>query len=225
MSDNEALLNDLFAYRIQIMDIITEEYSIIRRLKTYLTELGYNNINAILYSFYCYFDIPMTLSEIENVQPNNYSNILFINMNYTNNLEQLNEPINDIDDDMPPLVEATNNEQPTNIFPNILNILLGMPSLQNVYFNQVLVPPNNNLSDVIITTDENSLNNLSILKILKEQIEKCTICMEEMNEEDEYFDIECKHIFHKACLETYLKNYNHICPVCRKEIGNSQPIL
>jgi hypothetical protein len=34
MSDNEALLNDLFAYRIQIMDIITEEYSIIRRLKT-----------------------------------------------------------------------------------------------------------------------------------------------------------------------------------------------
>jgi hypothetical protein len=128
-------------------------------LKTYLTELGYNNINAILYSFYCYFDIPMTLSEIENVQPNNYSNILFINMNYTNNSEQLNEPINDIDDDMPPLVEATNNEQPTNIFPNILNILLGMPSLQNVYFNQVLVPPNNTLNDVIITTDENSLNN------------------------------------------------------------------
>ena len=47
--------------------------------------------------------------------------------------------------------------------------------------------------------------------------------MIEMNEDEEYLDIECKHIFHKECLETYLKNYNHICPVCRKDIGVSHP--
>ena len=61
----------------------------------------------------------------------------------------------------------------------------------------------------------------TILKITKEMNEKCTICMIEMNEDEEYLDIECKHIFHKDCLETYLKNYNHICPVCRKDIGKS----
>ena len=222
MADNIELLNDLFAYRIQIMDIILEEYNIIRRLKTYLIDHGYNNINAILYSFYNYFDIPMTLSEIENVQINNFSNIVFINVN--NNPDNNNLDNDDIDD-IPPLINVSNNQHPINIFPNLLNILLGMPSLQNIHFNQILVPPNNNLNDIVVTTDENSLNNLPILKITNKMNEKCTICMIEMNENEEFLDIECKHIFHKECLETYLKNYNHICPICRKDIGVSHPNL
>ena len=39
---------------------------------------------------------------------------------------------------------------------------------------------------------------------------------------DTMLDIECKHYFHKECLTEYLKKYNHICPVCRKEIGESK---
>ena len=95
------------------------------------------------------------------------------------------------------------------------------------YCNQILVqPPNNNrtfMEDVLVTTDENTLNKLNVSKITKDMNEKCMVCIEEMNEDEEYFDIKCKHIFHKDCLETYLKNYNHICPVCRNEIGDSVP--
>jgi hypothetical protein len=227
MADNDALINDLFAFRIHYMDINNDEHFIIKKLKQKLIELNYRNeeLNTILYSFYNYFDIPITLSEIENIQINNYSNIIFIDIN-TPNIQPIDNIDNNEDDDMPPLVEATTYQSILTMpyMPNLLNILLGINNTM-VPFNQVLVEPNNVFNDVVITTDENSINNLNISKILKEQNEKCTICMEEMIENDEYFNINCNHIFHKGCLETYLKNYNHICPVCRQDIGNSQPIL
>ena len=190
MSDNEELLNELFAYRIQYMDITINEQQIIRRLKNKLLDLGYamEDLNSILFSFYNYFDINMSLSEIENV--NIDDNVVFI-----------------MNDNLP-------------LLPNLLNLLLGY---SNISFEQVLVEPSNTMNDIVVTTDENSLNNFTILKISNQQNEKCAICMIEMNEDEEYLDIECKHIFHKECLETYLKNYNHICPVCRKDIGVSHP--
>jgi hypothetical protein len=33
-------------------------------------------------------------------------------------------------------------------------------------------------------------------------------------------ELKCKHMFHTECIETYLKQYNHKCPVCRSEVGN-----
>ncbi len=220
MADEDALLNDLFAYRILYMDISTDENYIIRKLKQKLIDLNYSveDLNTILYSFYNYFGIPITLSEIENVQIQNISNIIFIDINHQDGNE-------DNYDDMPPLEATDDYESILNMpyMPNLLNIILGY---QQNSFNQVLVEPNNNIfNDVVVTTDEQSLNNIPILKITNNMNIKCMICIEEMNENDEYFNIECKHIFHKGCLETYLRNYNHICPICRKEVGNSQPIL
>ena len=94
MADNDALMNDLFAFRIHYMDINNDEHFIIKKLKQKLIELNYRNeeLNTILYSFYNYFDIPITLSEIENIQINNYSNIIFIDIN-TPNIQ----PIDNID--------------------------------------------------------------------------------------------------------------------------------
>jgi len=229
MTDENALLNDLFAYRLLYMDISIDENYIIIKLKHKLIELNYQveDINTILYSFYNYFDIPITLSEIENVQIQTISNIIFIN-NYNDDYNQTDyddmPPLEYNDDDMPPLEDNILNMP---YMPNLLNIILGY---QTNPFNQVLVEPNNNVfnnvfNDVIITTNEQSLNNISILKISNDMDIKCMICIEEMNENEEYFNIECKHIFHKGCLETYLRNYNHICPICRKEIGDSQAIL
>jgi hypothetical protein len=223
------LFNDLFAHRLDYMDYNQNENEIIRFLKIKLIELGYNeeNLNNILFSFYNYFDISITLSEIENININNYNSNNIYNLLFGNiiNNQEL-EP--DVDDDMPPLEPAS---AVTN-FTNLINILLGgQLTIDNVHFEQILAPPLNNnqmtnhminpMTDVLVTTDENTLNTLNILKITKDMNEKCTICIVEMNEEEYYLEIDCKHIFHKDCLETYLKNYNHICPVCRKEIGKS----
>ncbi len=221
MDNNESLYFDLFAHRINYMDYSDNENFIINKLKLKLIELGHveNQLNNILFGFYNYFDIPITMSEIENVEISTQP--LTLNFLFTN---QINEENEDEDDDMPPLVDTSNNiEHQFNII-NLLNTILGGNLIQLSPYNQQLVQPLNNLmEDVVVTTDENTLNTLNILKITKDMNEKCTVCLLEMNEDEEYFDIKCKHIFHKDCLETYLKNYNHICPVCREEIGTSHP--
>ncbi len=238
---DEELLYDLFAHRIQFMDYSTDEYYIIRKLKQKLIELGYaeENLNTIIYSFYTHFNILITMSEIENINVNQtihlgpaFLHTLFAPLiNHPPIVEETNE--NENDDDMPPLVEVLEEEQNTQLNINdLLNIIIGQPTLgNNIFFNQILIQPlpntnpnpNNFMEDVLVTTDQNTLNTLNILKITNNMNEKCMICIEEMNEDEEYFDIDCKHIFHRECLETYLKNYNHICPVCRNEIGQSFP--
>ncbi len=287
LSDDE-LLYELFAHRIQFMDYSTDENFIIRKLKLKLIEMGYptEELNNIIYTFYSYFNILITMSEIESVSINQHTNVinnvapqnflqqLFVSMvnepiqfnipliiplnqpeqNTEQNEEPLNEeplneeplneeplneePLNEDNEDndyndMPPLEEANeisyynpldnHTENVINV-TNLLNIILGVPNNTFVFEQMLVPPPQNNrhfMEDIIVTTDENTLNKLNIFKITKDMNENCTICMEEMNEDEEYFDINCKHIFHKNCLETYLKNYNHICPVCRNEIGNS----
>ncbi len=241
--------DSLFAQRIEYMDFTTDEYVIINRLKNKLAQLGVNvnDINNVLFEFYNFFEIPITLSEIEQVPMVSSYSFLTIPINYIMNDN------NDDDSFLPPLILpneelSISNEElslpneelhlPNEELPqindlqstsNILNILASM--LQNVLpeqsqstmiFEYTTIQPiniNRVLEDVVVTTSENSLENLNILKITKEMNENCTICMEIMNEDDEYLDLECKHVFHKNCLETYLKNYNHICPVCRKDIG------
>lgn len=76
---------------------------------------------------------------------------------------------------------------------------------------------NHEMNDVVVTTE--NVDSMPILIITKDMNETCSICMIEMEENDEYISIECKHIYHKDCLRNYLTNYNHICPICRKEIG------
>ena len=240
---NEDLMNDLFAYRIQIMDNSIDEHFIIRKLKFRLIDMGYleENLNIIIYSFYNYFDIPITLSEIENIPSTLYTPLFFNNHNIMINplnifMSHINNELNletileeqDNNQDNNQDNHQDNNQDNYHPFNNnfdiasILNIILGGPP-NLVQFQQILINPPHNQSfmeDILLTTDENTLNTLNVLKITKDMNEKCAICIEEMNENEEYFDIKCKHIFHSECLNTYLKNYNHICPVCRNEIGN-----
>lgn len=48
---------------------------------------------------------------------------------------------------------------------------------------------------------------------------ECTICMDEMKEDDDYVT-ECCHRFHKDCLFDWISLHSNTqCPNCRKEIG------
>ena len=54
----EDLYNFLFALRVSLQDTFDNENNIIRELKLYLLDNGHNqDINIIIYNFYCYFDI------------------------------------------------------------------------------------------------------------------------------------------------------------------------
>ncbi|KAJ2551504.1 hypothetical protein EV175_003671, partial [Coemansia sp. RSA 1933] len=48
----------------------------------------------------------------------------------------------------------------------------------------------------------------------------CGICMDEYNAAEEVVELPCKHVYHKDCIDHWLK-MNGTCPVCRTRIENS----
>jgi hypothetical protein len=50
-----------------------------------------------------------------------------------------------------------------------------------------------------------------------ELIDKCIICMDNYENEDLLKILPCHHYYHKECIKEWLLNYNHICPICKKD--------
>ena len=73
--------------------------------------------------------------------------------------------------------------------------------------------------DVISTLDDSEKDKLSIYKLIEKKEEKCSICMSDLNIDEQVCDLPCKHTFHDECIQPWLSNYNYKCPICRKEVG------
>jgi len=43
----------------------------------------------------------------------------------------------------------------------------------------------------------------------------CSICLEEYKENDSVFFGDCHHLFHRECIEKWLKQHDRKCPYCR----------
>ena len=198
----EVSFEDLFALRFHYIDYIDDEKIIITHLKVKLleSEIEHDNINMYLFSFYEYYNIPITMNDIISVDIN-------INNNENNNNENNNN--------------ENNNNENNNIFINkIINIINVLNDMQDEFHDLPPLINLNNLSDVIVTTDKTDLEQLKEIKY-NDVVCDCMICMMEVKKDDIILDIECKHIFHKDCLFEYLNTYNHICPICRKDIGKT----
>ena len=117
----------------------------------------------------------------------------------------------------------------TSLFGHQLPFINNTPNIiqQRIPLNihhQMYIPwtENSLMQDVKATLNEEELNNLKKYKIEKNLEEKCSVCMSDMEIEQEVCELLCQHIFHSECIEPYLKNYNYKCPVCRKEVGKPQ---
>ncbi len=44
---------------------------------------------------------------------------------------------------------------------------------------------------------------------------QCTICHEDLKQNQLYRPLPCNHIFHKKCIDQWFKNNNPTCPLCR----------
>jgi len=222
---NNLSYDDLFAYRLQLLDHTSDEYVVINRLKIKLLADGVinNELNEYVYNFYLIYDIPITMAEIENV-PIQSPFSEFVTQHYEYNHESENsgtensgtensEPENsdEEDDNQPPVLQIDMRTSVEDLY-NLLNFL------QNV-MNSV---GNHNMEDVTVTTDEKSLDKIQKEKITKDMSERCTICMDDMKEGEEYYNLTCRHIFHIDCIKEYLLNYNHMCPLCKEEIGDKK---
>lgn len=165
---------------------------------------------------------PPSLGEGQYTSPFSLLNLPTI----VNNLGNLNNttthpPLNT---HIPPATPIFPNAQFDIVFNNNTTIPInGHQNLFSQLFNNIIntnQPPLQ--EDVIMTLDKNDLNKLNILKY-GEGDDSCSICMCDFEKEDEYYSLNCKHLFHKDCMDKWLKDYNYICPVCRCEIGKSKP--
>lgn len=214
---NNLSYDDLFAYRLQLLDHTSDEYVVINRLKTKLLADGVmdNELNEYVYNFYLIYDIPITMAEIENV-PIQSPFSEFVTQHYeynsvSENSGTENSEEEEEDDIHPPVVQIDMRTSVEDLY-NLLNFL------QNVMNSA----GNHSMEDVTVTTDEKSLDKIQKKKITKEMSEKCTICMDDMKEGEEYYNLTCRHIFHIDCIKEYLLNYNHMCPLCKEEIGDKK---
>lgn len=213
---NNLSYDDLFAYRLQLLDHTSDEYVVINRLKIKLLADGVmdNELNEYVYNFYLIYDIPITMAEIENV-PIQSPFSEFVTQHYEYNHETEDSENSDEEEEggnIPlPVIQIDMRTSVEDLY-NLLNFL------QNVMNSA----GNHNMEDVTVTTDEKSLDKIQKKKITKDMSEKCTICMDDMKEGEEYYNLTCRHIFHIDCIKEYLLNYNHMCPLCKEEIGDKK---
>jgi predicted nucleic acid-binding Zn ribbon protein len=57
---------------------------------------------------------------------------------------------------------------------------------------------------------------------MEDEVPHCTICKEDIKEDDSMMRTKCKHVFHYECLKKWKRSSNemsHSCPVCREAIS------
>ena len=76
---------------------------------------------------------------------------------------------------------------------------------------------NNKQTIEIYIDDDEVKNEMENLKIFQNkrlnEFDLCVICLDEMKYDDELLLVTCSHMFHKECLEPWIKKKS-ICPLC-----------
>lgn len=141
-------------------------------------------------------NIPQNLTQQQQNRPQNLINSLFNSLN-----EQSTEP---------------SQPSPMGGVNSLLNFL---GQLTNIPLNQ---------EDVSVVISEDSLEQLRLTIFKKIKDEEgiditCSICMDDFDDDDIVRQAPCKHLFHRVCIDRWLKKENYKCPVCRKECGVGRP--
>ena len=102
----------------------------------------------------------------------------------------------------------------------------------NIHFNTF-----NRNNEFKNNVNEEVLNSLPVFKIdekfmevsqkeenKNEQFQKCVICMEKYEINDEVKTLPCFHIFHKGCIDHWLKAGKDSCPICKNKINHNNDL-
>ncbi|EOA36266.1 hypothetical protein CARUB_v10010511mg [Capsella rubella] len=79
------------------------------------------------------------------------------------------------------------------------------------------------LANIIVLADQLSLNRLFSYRCDADGGgggggSDCVVCLSKLKEGEEVRKLECRHVFHKQCLEGWLHHLNFTCPLCRSAL-------
>ncbi len=110
------------------------------------------------------------------------------------------------------------NQNPSMILPPLPPHQMMLQPLLGPLF-QVPIGQGHVLQDVVSTLDDSEADKLKVYKSTEKKEEKCSVCMTDMNTDEQLCELPCVHTFHDDCIQPWLKEYNYKCPICRKEVG------
>ena len=199
--------DSLFALKLYYEDELDDEYEIIRMLKIELINQGMleTEANIRLKEFYDSFDSDIDLDIFKNIKiernnsqaVNSVFNAIF---NHPNNTP-INESNTDINE------SNTDEEDEDDVDPLYYFV--------DMFINHI----NNTEDDVISTLNEEDKIKLKKYVLINNLEDKCSICLDLMEKEQEVIELPCKHTYHSNCINEYLSNYSYKCPCCKEEVG------
>lgn len=61
-------------------------------------------------------------------------------------------------------------------------------------------------------------------KHLQDEVAQCYVCLVEYEEGDSVRVLPCRHEYHKACIDKWLKEIHRVCPLCRGDVCRPDPL-
>jgi hypothetical protein len=117
-----------------------------------------------------------------------------------------------------PLVNQMNS---TNVMSSIMYSIFD--EVLNVFENELETSILENIPfvDVKVTLTEEEFNKLKVMKsddIENALTKQCHICIEDYLPNEDLIYLDCKHYFHKECIQKWLLGSSSKCPICRKKV-------
>jgi hypothetical protein len=152
---------------------------------------------------------------------------------------------NEIERDRHDLEQAfPNNQHPTQpSTEHVLDIIFIMPqAMAQNFMNQRTPNALNELltqllsgfrladpQDVPLPMTDDALSHLPVKKYSEltntSMNDICSICQENYDPSVDVTILPCNHYFHRDCIEQWLRNYHHKCPVCRCSCGEHTALI
>lgn len=186
-------------------DVITRIHNRIAAISPQSTQLTQQPLN-----------IPFIFMPIN--QPMNQEDSILHNVNDENDDDE-----DEDDEDMPPLVNNTGVDNPSQInttlpinttLINRLRQIISTRGQQFVFDDVKVINTKEELDELQEVKYSELVNNKELFKPER----PCNICLEEYNDDENILILPCKDYYHKDCIGQWLGKNSNKCPLCKTQI-------
>lgn len=190
----------------------------------YFNQNIYNNICDNIVPYLSQFDDPKNVyykEMIEKLYDEGYTDANIVYNNIGAYLVKTLDNYEQVENEM----KYVRNELKHQLIQQSRSLLLMRRMLDIMTLNDTNNINYDELEDVKLIVEQDKLDKIPLKKyseLITDEI-KCAICINEFKNNDLIRDIKCKHIFHKECIDKWLKEESYKCPNCKCQIAEYKP--